>query len=109
MPLMPPRRCSTCHQLVTGRCACRPAWKSSRPVQRIRGRQLQQLRLDLWTRDPHCRLCLRLLLPHEGVRDHIVNLHNGGLDVDSNTQLLCETCHRAKTQQEAQRGREAAR
>ena len=33
--------------------------------------------------------------------DHIVPLHVGGSDDDSNKQLLCDTCHTKKSAQEA--------
>jgi len=30
-------------------------------------------------------------------RDHIIPLHKGGLDKESNTQALCKECHEQKT------------
>ena len=39
------------------------------------------------------------------VRDHIVPLAEGGRDDDSNIQGVCESCHKKKSQQEAQRGK----
>ena len=36
--------------------------------------------------------------------DHVVPLHQGGADDESNFQSLCNDCHKAKTAQEA-RGR----
>lgn len=33
--------------------------------------------------------------------DHIVNKAAGGSDADSNLQTVCATCHRVKTQREA--------
>jgi 5-methylcytosine-specific restriction protein A len=35
------------------------------------------------------------------VRDHIVPLWAGGLDVETNTQALCDACHDAKTAAES--------
>lgn len=42
--------------------------------------------------------------------DHITNIAEGGAEYDTaNGQGACEPCHKAKTQREAQRGRERAR
>ena len=38
------------------------------------------------------------------IRDHIVPLAEGGLDVDENCQALCVACHEVKTQAEQKRG-----
>jgi 5-methylcytosine-specific restriction protein A len=82
----------------------RPAWGHAQPVERVRGRKLQRLRLELWDKDPHCATCKRLLLPEQMIRDHIVPLAEGGLDVEQNTQPLCKKCSDAKTQAESARG-----
>jgi len=37
-------------------------------------------------------------------RDHIVPLGDDGPDLESNTQALCEDCHREKTIAELKRG-----
>jgi len=60
----------------------------------------QRRRLALLVDQPFCR-CGHLAT----IRDHIVPLAEGGLDEEFNVQPLCESCHAAKTQQEAQRGR----
>jgi 5-methylcytosine-specific restriction endonuclease McrA len=42
------------------------------------------------------------------IRDHIVPLAEGGQDIESNVQPLCQTCSDIKTQAEAARGRHRA-
>ena len=105
--MMPPRRCTVCRGLVVGRCACRKPWMQARPVDRIRGRKLQQMRLDLFTRQPLCALCQTMTPPRitiATIRDHIVPLAEGGRDDDSNAQPLCDACSDAKSQAESKRG-----
>jgi 5-methylcytosine-specific restriction protein A len=113
MPMTPPHRCTVCRKLVAGRCACRPAWsRSTRPPERIRGRRLQQLRLDLFQRQPLCVLCLAKtpqVIRVAVIRDHVQNLAAGGRDDDANVQGICDACHTEKTQREANRGRQAMR
>ncbi|SES12327.1 5-methylcytosine-specific restriction enzyme A [Vreelandella subterranea] len=117
MPGSPPRPCrapmcagKTTHkhgycdthadQAVTWK---KPAHKKSgrggRPWRRIRERILQ--------RDKGlCQPCLRkgIYTPAAEV-DHIVNEASGGTDVDDNLEAICNPCHKAKTQEEARRGR----
>jgi len=99
MPMAPPRACTTC-----GVAGCqvhrRPAWQRPHRVARRRGRQLQQWRNALFRRQPFCAACG---LEVATTRDHIVPLGDGGLDVETNTQALCVTCHAAKTAAEAKR------
>ena len=48
--------------------------------------------------DPMCAICTRTLMPWDSFRyDHIIALVNGGENRESNIQLLCTTCHTAKT------------
>lgn len=69
---------------------------------RMAGRKLQERRLRLWTKDPHCAAC-GILVDYAGETaspfqlDHIVALHKGGRDEDDNCQVLCIPCHEAKT------------
>ncbi|WP_202802770.1 HNH endonuclease signature motif containing protein [Halomonas smyrnensis] len=53
-----------------------------------------------------CQACRRRgrVTPADVV-DHIVNKAEGGSDSPDNLEALCRLCHKAKTQQEAQRGR----
>lgn len=69
--------------------------------QRIRGTTLQNRRLRIWSRDPHCACCGRVVAYPNGFElDHIVALANGGQDTDENCQVLCngtDGCHDRKT------------
>lgn len=64
---------------------------------RMTGRALQDRRLRIWSHDPHCTCCRRLVAMHEFELDHKVALVNGGADVDDNCQVLCIECHARKT------------
>jgi 5-methylcytosine-specific restriction protein A len=68
---------------------------------RITGRTLQNRRLRIWSRNPHCATCGRLVAyPHGFELDHTVPLCQGGADTDENCQVLCngaDGCHEAKT------------
>lgn len=71
------------------------------------GRALQDRRLKLWSRDPHCAACGRLVAMHEFELDHVVALVNGGADAESNCQVLCtgpDGCHGRKTARDLGRG-----
>lgn len=57
---------------------------------RITGRRLQKRRLSMWTKDPHCAGCGRVVeYPHGFELDHKVPLHQGGRDTEDNCQVLC--------------------
>jgi 5-methylcytosine-specific restriction enzyme A len=72
---------------------------------RLRGRALQVARQRLFADEPFCRECAaagkRTLAD---IRDHIIPLAEGGLEVPENTQPLCKDCSDRKTQQESRRG-----
>ena len=51
-----------------------------------------------------CAICSAALGSEEGEIDHIIALSNGGLDGESNLQLLCVVCHREKTSHEIEAG-----
>ncbi len=111
--MMPPYRCSTCHQLTTGPCpTCqRSPWHQPQPSVRIRGRKLQTLRRRLFCAQPWCRLCLAKTpqrFTFATIRDHVVPLAEGGTDTDDNIQPLCIDCSDAKTANEATRGHQRA-
>lgn len=101
MPMAPPRACATC-----GRPGCqahrRQAWHHAQPVPRIRGVALQRLRHQLFRTQPFCARCGVAVAT---IRDHVVPLCDGGLDVETNTQPLCADCHDAKTIEESRRHR----
>jgi 5-methylcytosine-specific restriction enzyme A len=111
-PMAPLRYCSMtgCQTKVAfGRCAlhARPAWTHAQPVARIRGRRLQRLRDQLFQRSPLCVLCLAMVPPRytiATIRDHVVNLAEGGQDVEANTMAICQSCSDAKTAEESKRG-----
>jgi len=75
-------------------------------VKRIGGRRLQAMRAALFEREPACRVCAaagRTTLAV--IRDHIINLAEGGTEADDNCQPLCQACSDAKTHREATRGK----
>lgn len=89
----------------------RKAWQGHTASKRkLLGRALQRERQRLFAEHPLCKECES----HDRVvaaviRDHIRPLAEGGEDVRSNTQGLCQACSDAKTKVEAQRGRAAER
>lgn len=48
-----------------------------------------------------CQRCGRMWLPWRDQVDHDVPLEQGGSNDDSNLNLLCDDCHKAKTAAEA--------
>ncbi len=84
----------------------RKPWAKTKEVKRMTGRRLQKERERLFREQPLCEQCLR-----DGrysiatIRDHIIPLAEGGLDLGENVQALCHECHDKKTAQEAARGR----
>jgi len=91
-----------------GRCElhARPAWHHAAPTARVRGRRLQRMRSALFAEQPLCVACRA-----EGrttvatIRDHIVPLEEGGADIESNCQALCQEHSDIKTARESARGR----
>jgi 5-methylcytosine-specific restriction protein A len=70
-------------------------------VERIRGRPLQRIRKRILSVEPLCVACKeqgRVTVATEV--DHILALHKGGADDDTNRQPLCGPCHKAKTAQD---------
>lgn len=67
-------------------------------VIRMRGRKLQARRARFFAANPLCVHCRQRGVVRVWTQlDHIVALDNGGLDVDSNLQGLCDECHAIKT------------
>ena len=120
MPNAPLRPCPTpnCPNLVrSGRCAVHGGettghrWDTDRPAtSRIRGSKLQAMRAALFARESLCRICAAAGKATMAViRDHIVNLREGGSEDDSNIQPLCQACSDAKTHAESMRGQRRGR
>lgn len=75
---------------------------SPQRYKRITGRKLQATRLRIWSSDPTCQKCKRLTQYPDGFElDHVTPLHKGGDNTDENLQVLCPTCHEAKSCEEA--------
>lgn len=107
-----PKPCVDCRVLVydgSTRCQAhkREKWvQSTGTYKRLSGRRLQLLRKELFTREPMCRECAKHgHVTVAVIRDHIKPLAEGGLDVDSNVQPLCQPCSDTKTASESRRGR----
>ena len=64
---------------------------------RLRGRKLQAARLRIWSNNPHCARCGKLVAFPGGFElDHITALHKeGSTNDDENMQVLCPSCHQA--------------
>lgn len=93
----------------------RPSIKMAKPLgikaktvrdSRITGTKLQKRRFNVWTKDPHCAVCRRLVSYPSGFElDHITPLYLGGKDTEENCQILCveytiegkRGCHYDKT------------
>lgn len=108
MAIAPPRLCSV---PKCGRPNCQQhqpiAWRprTTPAVPRIRGRRLQQLRAQLFARQPWCVECEKTSRRTPAtIRDHVIPLAEGGRDDASNEQALCVRCSDAKTAIESQRG-----
>lgn len=70
---------------------------------RIRGRRLQRIRDRHLARNPFCVMCLAMNPPRyvKAIEvDHIVALVNGGEDIESNRQGLCDEHHKYKTRKD---------
>ncbi|MDH1499330.1 HNH endonuclease [Comamonas terrigena] len=79
--------------------------KKPTAAKRITGRKLQQLRKELFEREPLCRPCYRLgRVVVATMRDHILALEEGGQDVEANVQPICAECHDEKSKAERARG-----
>lgn len=71
-------------------------------VKRLRGRRLQDRRRRMLRENPLCEQCASAGRVTAATQlDHLIPLHLGGADEESNLQRLCDDCHDAKTRQEA--------
>ena len=105
-----PKRCARCPALVPpGRTycpTCQPAHTWTRyPSPRnttVNREDQRRFRAVVLAREPRCRQCGAPATE----ADHVVPIAEGGTnDPHTNGQALCEPCHDAKTQHEAQRAR----
>ncbi|RTR01950.1 HNH endonuclease [Halomonas nitroreducens] len=97
--------CKEHERLQTGWARHQESKSASQRGYGSRWRKLRQLVMerDRWL----CQACRRKgRATPAAVVDHIVNKAEGGSDSPDNLEALCRLCHKAKTQQEAQRGRE---
>lgn len=85
----------------------RKPWQGNSDSKRkITGRALQREREMLFKLEPLCRECAKHgRVTIASIRDHIINLAEGGEDTRENTQPLCRPCSDVKTAEEAKRGR----
>ena len=103
-----------CSMLVTrGRCvkhAIPTAQGWTQDTGRIRGRELQRLRMQLFRDEPFCRVCVQAgQRTVATIRDHIIPRTEGGTEDDNNIQPMCESCHQVKIREESKRGMWRAR
>lgn len=119
MPQRPQRPCRhkgcrNLHRNANGYCDQHKddakAWarKESAPkttTQRGYGWRWQKLRQRILERDKYlCQPCLEEGRITEGRDvDHKINKAHGGTDDPENLQVICPSCHKAKSQQESQR------
>lgn len=87
----------------------RPSW-NHRASRHERGydRQHELMRERVLREEPLCRPCLAKQPPEYAastIADHIIPKAEGGGDERENYQGSCDPCHRAKTAEEAARGR----
>lgn len=109
MPRSAPKKCAVfgCQSLVMSGSRCdlhkKEKWaKKPDATKRITGRRLQELRRQLFKRNPLCAICK---LRPATIRDHIVPLFDGGEDIESNTQGICGECDEVKSKAERLRAR----
>lgn len=71
-------------------------------TERIRGRRWVETRKRVaLAQEFRCQRCGCVWLPWRDQVDHDVPLEQGGSNDDSNLNLLCDDCHKAKTAREA--------
>lgn len=72
--------------------------KPLKGTERIVGREHSNIRTRILIRDNFtCQSCKIQFTKQFLEVDHIIPLYAGGLESDSNRQLLCTECHNAKT------------
>jgi 5-methylcytosine-specific restriction protein A len=77
--------------------------REARKPERIRGRKRQERNARLFRSNPLCARCsARGTTRAVEVWDHIIPLHAGGADDETNLQGLCTPCHEEKTREDAE-------
>jgi 5-methylcytosine-specific restriction protein A len=109
VPARPARPCKYpgCGELARGRDARCPEHAKKQadtllfaPPRALGSTRVRQ-RKELFRKQPLCVECLKVgRVTLATIRDHIVALTDGGLDVPENTQPLCHDCHVIKTNRE---------
>lgn len=88
------------------------AWQGDTAgLRTVKGEALQKARQRLYREQmARCAVCREIVMfgTKTFIRDHILALSEGGLDVRENTQGLCGPCSQRKTDAESKRGRARA-
>ena len=80
------------------------AAEPTKEVEHYRTADWRSRRLRILVRDAYrCQACGRVVYGRAAHVDHIKPLEDGGTDDDANLQVLCESCHGAKTRDEQRR------
>lgn len=85
-------------QTLKPRVSEAPRRLQTHTAQRITGSRLQRIRREHFQASPLCVHCQAKGITRLATElDHILPLHKGGRDDDTNRQGLCVDCHQAKT------------
>jgi 5-methylcytosine-specific restriction endonuclease McrA len=83
---------------IKGRVSSISTKVGSPAIKRIVGRRHGRIRDRILLRDEYrCCICGRLGKPMDLEVDHIVPLHLGGAESDSNRSTICRKCHALKS------------
>lgn len=70
-------------------------------MDRIRGRRLQAIRKAFLAKHPLCARCsAQGFITAAAEVDHVIPLHKGGTNEESNYAALCRPCHLEKTKED---------
>jgi 5-methylcytosine-specific restriction protein A len=75
------------------------------------GSSWNKIRKRILSRDGYlCQTCKRQgIVTYAKIVDHIINKASGGTNADDNLEVICDNCHKEKTQREAQKGKNDGR
>lgn len=80
------------------------ATEPTKEVAHYRTSDWKSRRVRILVRDAYrCRSCSRVAYGRAAHVDHVKPLEDGGTDDDANLQVLCQSCHGAKTREEQRR------